>query len=259
MELLEHYKNIFQYVKVPIKVIAKDENNEFLEREFDFKDVVADLDKTATIRNLTEYVEHKSFNERVNVELLTTILNKIIIPFSMVIVDQDFSEVLNSSVCGTIQIVSEGTTNLYLATRTTQEKKLPELVDAETKKYLLDTLLKNNNSSIHYGFHNGSLRRYITGIDEYRAICTKLVPFGIDGEWFNRVGCIISPVTIKQWESNKHLEKSAFVDLICGSDEFLNLVEHVYVHQIEDGKYTKQEIEDKYREFIEEMYQICKN
>lgn len=258
MELLERYKNIFQYINVPIKVIAKGTNNEFLEKEFDFKDVVADLDKMATIRNLTEYVEHKSFTDRVNVELLTALLNKVKIPFSVIVVDKDFTEVLNLSVCGKILIASEGANKLYLTTRTTQEKKLPELVDVETKKYLLDTLLKNNNSSIHYGFHNGSLRRYITGIDEYRAICTKLVPFGIDGEWFNRVGCIISPVTIKQWESNKHLEKSVFTDLICSSEEFLNLVEHVYVYQIEEDKYSKDEISKKYREFVEEIYSNSK-
>ncbi len=254
IELLEQYKNIFQYVKVPITVIEKGANNEFSKKEFDFKDVVADLDKTVTIRNLTEYVEHKSFTERVNVELLTAILNKVKIPFSVVVVDKDFTEVLSSAVCGKIMIASEGTNKLYLTTRTTQEKKLPELVDTETKKYLFDTLLKNNNSSMHYGFHNGSLRRYITGINEYQAICTRIVPFGIDGEWFNRVGCIISPVTIKQWESNKHFEKSVFTDLICGSDEFLKLVEHVYVHQIEKDRYSKVEISKRYREFVEDLY-----
>ena len=84
------------------------------------------------------------------------------------------------------------------------------------------------------------------------------MPFGIDGEWFNREGCIISPVTIKQWESNKHLEKSAFTDLICGSDEFLNLVEYVYAYQIEEDKYSKDEISKRYREFIEEIYSNSK-
>lgn len=61
-----------------------------------------------------------------------------------------------------------------------------------------------------------------------------MVPFGIGGEWYHSVGYIISPVTMKQWEYNKHLERANFVDLICESDEFLNLIEHVYLHQIEE-------------------------
>lgn len=256
IELLQHYKEIFKNVQVPIAVLKKEDDNKFEECKIDFKDVVKDLSKTATIRNLSQYTEHKGFEERVKVELIKELLHIRMVPFTLVVVDKDFTEVLNSAVCSQIMIIEEGDRALHLSSRTIQERGLPELIDEETKKYLLGTLLTKNNSSVRYGFHNGSVRRFVTGIEEYAPICTTMVPFGIGGEWYHSVGYIISPVTMKQWEHNKHLEREAFVDLICESDEFLNLIEHVYLHQIEEEKYSKEEIAQKYKEFIGEMHSI---
>lgn len=253
-DLLERYKHTFQNVCVPITVLEKNANNEFIKVECDFKDVVADLSKTSTIQNLAAYIEHKAYTERVNEELVISLLNGKTVPFSIVIVEKDFTKVLNSSGCSKIMIISEGDSTLYLMSHTAQEKELPELVDGETKKYLLRTLLKKSSSSVYHGFHNGSVRRYIIGIKEYAPLCTKMVPFGIDGEWYHSIGYIISPVTIHQWERNKHLEVDAFVDLVCTSDEFINMVNHVYLYQIEKEKYSKEEIIKKYRDFIREMY-----
>lgn len=258
-ELLERYVNIFQSVRVQINVLKKNAENIFLEDTLDFKEVIKELDEMAIIRNLEDYVENKGATERVNTQLIIDLLNKRKPPFSVVVVNRDFSEILNSEICDKIMIISEMNGDLYLKLYTTQERKLPTLIDVDTKKYLLKNLLKKSKSSLHYGFHNSSMRRYITGIDEYTEICTTLVPFGIDGEWYHSIGYIISPVTIKQWESNKHLDKNNFVDLICFSDEFLNLVNYVYDHQIEKNKYSKEKILNRYREFIEEMYLISKS
>jgi hypothetical protein len=257
-ELLERYKNIFQRVCVQIPVLAKNSESVFVEQEIDFKEVIKELDEMTTIRNLTDYVENKGLVERVNTQLIMELLNKKEIPFSIVVVNKEFSEILNYETCGKIMIISEMGNNLYLMSYTTQERELPELIDDSTKKYLLDNLLKKSDSLVHHGFHDGSVRRYIIGINEYEEICTTVVPFGIEGEWDNGIGYIISPVTTKQWESNKHLERNAFVDWICDSDEFLNLVDHVYAHQVEKDKYSKEEISKKYREFIEEMYSNSK-
>ena len=250
--------NVFQSIYVQINVLMRNAENMFFEDILDFKDVVKELDEMATIKNLADYVENKGATESVNTQLIIELLNKRKTPFSVVVVGKEFSEILSSETCGKIMIISEMNSDLYLMSYTTQERKLPALIDVETKKYLLDNLLKESKSSLHYGFHNSSVRRYITGIDEYAEICTTLVPFGIDGEWRRSIGYIISPFTIKQWESNKHLERNAFVELICTSDEFLNLVDHVYAHQVEEDKYTKEEILKRYREFIEGMYSNSK-
>ena len=258
MELLEKYKNIFQYIQVPIAVMKKETNDIFLNKEIDFKDVVADLNKTVTIQNFSKYFENKVVPGRDDLKLLTETLNKADIPFSIVVIDKDFTEVLNFSACEKIMIIAEENNHLSLTSHTTQEKKMAELVGAGTKEYLMKSLLKDNNASIHYGFHDGSIRKCITAIAKYQAICTKRVPVGVGGERFNSEGYIISPITIKQWESNKHLGISAFTDLICANEEFLNLVEYVYIHQVEKGKYSKDEIINRYRDFIEEMYSIVK-
>ena len=258
-ELLVRYVEIFQSVEVPINVLKRNDENRFEVSTLDFKDVVKELDKMATIRNLEDYVEHKGLSEKVNVQLIIELLKKREVPFSVVVVNKEFSEILNSEVCDKIMIISEMNSDLYLKSYTTQDRKLPTLIDAPTKKYLLENLLKKGNSALHYGFHNNSARRFITGIDEYKEICTTMVPFGIGGEWYYSIRYIISPVTIKQWECNKHLDENAFVSLVCASDEFINLINHVYNYQIEKGKYTKEEITEKYREFIGEMYSICKS
>ena len=85
-----------------------------------------------------------------------------------------------------------------------------------------------------------------------------MVPFGIGGEWYPSVGYIISPITISQWERNKYLDMSDFVDNVCSNGEFLNLVNHIYSHQVEEEKYSKEEIIAKYKEFIEAMYSANK-
>lgn len=254
LDLLKKYEHVFQNVKVPIAVLEKKDDNGFLKVEHDFKEVVYNLQKTATIDNLEFYIEHKSFTERVNDELIISILNKEKLPFSMVIIDKDFTEVFSRSACGKLRIVQDGNNKLYLSSRSKQERELPELQNEETKNYLLKSLLRKNNSTIQYSFNTGSVRRYIIGIKEFAPLCTNLVPVGIGGDWYPSIGYIISPITISQWECIKHLEVSDFVNSVCSSEEFLNLVNHIYLHQVEKEKYSKEEIIKSYKKFIEEMY-----
>jgi len=254
LELLKKYEHVFQNVEVPIAVLEKTRDNRFLKVEHDFKEVVCNLQGTATINNLESYIEHKSFTERVNDELIISILNKEELPFSMVIIDKDFTEVLSRSACDKLRIIQDGNSKLYLTFRSTQERDLPELQNEETKNYLLKSLLRKNTSTIQYGFNTGSVRRCIIGIKEFAPLCTNLVPFGIGGVWYPSIGYIISPITISQWECIKHLEVSDFVNNVCSSEEFLNLVNHIYLHQVENEKYSKEEIVKSYKEFIKEMY-----
>lgn len=253
-ELLERYENVFQSVSVPVNVLIRDTDNQFVERQLDFKDVVKDLDGTAIIKNLMDYTESKGATETVNVQSIVQLLNSASVPFARVVVSRDFSDVLSSDWCGRLMTILEEDRYLHLMSYTIEERVLPTLVNEETKKYMFKTLLMKRNSSLRYGFYRNSVRRFMIGIDEYVEICTTEIPFGIDGKWYRSVGYIISPVTIKQWEDNKHLEIDEFVDLICAYDEFSNLVKHVYDHQLEQGKYSEGEIADKYREFIREIY-----
>lgn len=257
-ELLDHYANVFNEIDVPVNVLEKEPDNRFVENKIDFKEVVPVTDSIATIQNLLKYLEHKAFEEKVNVELIKSILNCSNVPFSKVIIDKKFSEILANATYNEIRVVSESNYSLYLTSYTVQENKLPKVIDNETKKFFLNCLLKRDNSSLHHGFTRASIRRYIVGLEEYAALCTKLVPFGIDGEWYHSTGYIISPITITQWENNKHLDEEAFLNLICASEEFKGVVEHVYLHQVEANKYSKEEVESKYREFVREIYINCK-
>lgn len=55
-----------------------------------------------------------------------------------------------------------------------------------------------------------------------------------------------------------HLEEDKFVEVICSCKEFSNLLDYVYEHQLEAGKYSKQKIKESYESFIREMYRIMK-
>lgn len=251
--LLEAYKQVFQNIEVPVTVLEKNDEKRFLKKEHDFKDIVSDLQQTATIHNLESFINHSLSIDRLNEELITDILNKKKPPFSTVIIDKDFSKVINSTALSRLMIVSEGAHTLHLTSPSTQILELPE-VDEETKDYLLNSLLKKNDSGRYRSFHMESMRRYIVGIKKYEPLCTNLVPFGITGEWYPSIGYIISPVTIPQWKSSGHLEVDDFVSNICSGEEFLNLVNHVYAHQIEKEKYSREDIIKNYKKLIKDIY-----
>ncbi len=172
-------------------------------------------------------------------------------------IDKNFTEVIKYTILSKIMIISDGDNTLHLISHSTQSQELPDVVNEETKNYLLNSLLKKNDSGIHRSFYTESMRRYIIGIKEYAQLCTNMVPFGIAGEWYY-IGYIISPITIYQWESARHLKEDDFVSDICSREEFLNLVNHVYAHQIEGKKYSKEEIIKNYEKLIKDMYEINK-
>ena len=259
MDLLEKHKNVFKNIQVSIDILSKNADNKFSPESKDFKEVVNDLENTAVIRNLTDYIEHRGSTEKVKTEQICSLLDQKDNPFEIIILNKDFTEVLDLAEHSRVLIITdtESKIKLYLQSYTIQEKKLPMLVDEDTKAYLFRSLFKTSGlSSLHVGFMRSSVRRYILAIEGYEEICTKMVPFGIDGEWYRCSGYIISPFTVKQWKNNKHLDEEKFVEFICKSDEFSNLVDHVFVHQLENDKFTKEAIENKYRKFIREMYRL---
>ena len=254
VRLLKDYKKVFEKIQVPITVLVKKEEG-FLKEEYDFKEVVSDLQNTATIYNYESFIEYSLSTKRLNEELITSILNKNNPTFSKIIIDENFTEVIKYTILSKIMIISDGNSTLHLISHSTQSQELPDVVNEETKNYLLNSLLKKNDSEIHRSFYTESMRRYIIGIKEYAPLCTNMVPFGIAGEWYY-IGYIISPITIYQWESARHLKKDDFVSDICSREEFLNLVNHVYAHQIEGEKHSKEKIIKNYKKLIKDMYEI---
>ena len=252
LQLLKDYESIFANIKVPIAVLKKN-GKEFINNKYDFKEIAYDLQNTATIRNLQSYIDYKTFNRSLNEELIICILNKNVIPFSIIIIDENFTEAIDSKSFSKIMIAFDEGKQLFLATHSTQNIELPE-VDEKTKHYLLNSLLKNNDLGRHSSLYTNSMRRYIIGIKEYASLCTNMVPFGIGGEHYSSVGYIISPITISQWESFGHLEINDFITHICSGEEFLNLVNHVYNYQIEKCKYSEEEIKKNYEKIVRDIY-----
>lgn len=257
LELLSTYKNTFEKVNKCVNVLEKNSENGFIERKINFKEVMVRLNQTLIISNLDDYTQYGYDSIRLSVDTIKQIVNKNKVPFPMIVVDKNFTEQLNCSFFEKIIFIPEGK-GLLMGLPTSEKIKLPIAVDEKTNKYLVKQLLKPSKLQGLYIFGRVSTRRYAIATKEYEPICTSQVPFGISGMIHESTSYIISPVTIKQWETNKNLEENKFVEMICSCKEFLNLVDYVYEHQLEAGKYMKQKIKEEYERLIREQYRIMK-
>lgn len=259
LALIKNYSNIFNKIEVKIDVLKKKDDNKFYKEQCDFKEVVCDLTKMAIIKNLDSYIEYKSFVERVNENLVIRLLNQGDVSFSVIIIDRHFIEAFDYIACSKLLIVSDGENRLDIMSYANNANGPLELANKETKDYLLKSLLQKNDLAMYYTFPRGSERRCIMGIKEYAPLCTDTVPFGIGGNRYSHEGgYIISPVTISKWNSANHQEVSDFVNDVCSCKEFYNLVDYVYLHQIQKEQFSKNDIIETYKNLTEEIYNVNK-
>ena len=258
---MKQYNDIFKNVNVIIDVLKKGNDGIFDEGEMDFKEVIKDLKQALMVCNLDNYIEYDVEGSRIDVEAIETVLDKSNISFSTVVVDKEFISILRKAFCEQVLIIAEEKRDrcLWLRTLTVEEGKLPDVVDKSTKKNLVGNLLKKKKLLGNYILSEMTMRKFMIGIKEYEPLCTTQIPFGIMGErYYPSIGYIISPVTIKQWEDYKQLGADRLVEIISSCLEFSSLVDYVYEHQLKKGKYSKEEIRKCYKEFMREMYEICK-
>lgn len=259
IKILEKYKNTLDKIYISVDILERDSGNVFVKRNIDFKDVVADLKQTLIVHNINNYVSFGAVEgwDQVDINSIKELLDQHEVPFSKVIVDKKFIDVLRCSSFKEIMVIPEGR-GLYLGIPAIDEKELPVVSDEGTRQYLIKNLLRKRRSRTAYMFSGISTRQYTIGIRGYEAICTTQVPLGTGGVRYSDMRYIISPITIKQWDNNKHLEEDKFVEVICSCKEFSNLLDYVYEHQLEAGKYSKQKIKESYESFIREMYRTMK-
>ena len=252
--LLEKHTQIFEKIKENIAVLVKT-SGDYINEEIDFKDIFEDLENVAIINNIDSYTEYIQFKDTVNEESIKKILNENDITFSKIIIDKNFTEMMGINRFNKLKIVSCEDKMLKLTSFSKENRQFPESCDKETTNCLLRSLLKKKSDHTSY---KDSIRKYMICIDKYKKLCTKRVPFGIDGDGRNNSGYIISPVTTLQWESLEKLNLNDFVENVCSKEEFSRLVDYVYENQFELGRYTKEEITENYKSFIMDMYKINK-
>lgn len=257
IELLSKYKEIFESIPLDVDVLKK--NGSVYENvKVDFKQVMSNLNDMVTIKNLSNFIENKTSKESINIELIKNILDTQEVTFSIVVVDKNFTEVLDFPYSENVAIVSSEDNYIYLIVHSVETNKLPYALDDKSKIFLLSSMFKRNKSTRRYGFVSPSMRKYIMGIADYETICTPVVPFGVAGEGYRSIGYIIAPFTVEQWENNKHLSIDEFEKTICGSKEFQNLVNHVSEHQLRESKCSKEDIRKGYVDLIRDLYNNTK-
>lgn len=256
ISLLKDYSKVFENIKVDIDVLDKSSDNEYIIKSEDFKNLFSDLENTAIINNIDSYTEYIQFKDKVNKESIKKILNENNITFSKIIIDKNFIDVVDCNRFNKLKIVSYEDKILKLTSFSKEDNKFLKSCDEETTNYLLRSLLKKKSD---HRFYKDSIRKYMICIDKYKKIYTENLPFGIYRDWRSSLGYIISPITIPQWEYFKNLELDDVINNICSKEEFINLVDYVYENQFELGNYTKEEITDSYKLFIEDLYKTNKN
>lgn len=254
LELLRNYKEIFQNIDVKIPVLKKEEDDRFIKKDIHFAKVMENFDQVATIYDRDRYYVYKPIPLRIDLRRVKALIKQKKIPFSIIILDFDFSESLEANNCESVMISIYKKDVLYLFSYTIHSGKLVKPIDDETEEYLIKTLLKEE--IYYFESDNGSIRRYMPGIQKYAPICTLTIPNGIKGEWDPRAGYIISPITVAQWKEYSYLEYDDFENVICSGVEFSNLVDYVHEHPFGEKAYTKEEIEETYKKLIKRLYSL---
>lgn len=260
-ELLDNNKQIFNCITKTVRVI-KNIDNRYSEDEMDFKNIMNDLNNVAFIYNIHDYEEHSSLHG--DLVLKTNEIIQVLnnseseCKFKVIVVDRDFYALFKSEFCSNIQIIQKDDNIVYLKSYSDENKKLPGVLDENTKDSILrDLVVKNNSPDIIHEFYDGMLRRFILGIDEYPSILSREVPFGIGGDWHRSKGYIISPVTSIQWEKYALLSKEQFIESISNSEEFQRLVKYVYEHQLDKCNNSQEKIREEYIRLIGDIYDVC--
>lgn len=252
-ELLKKYKDLFQQVQVMIPVFKKNLNDQFRKQALDFKEIMDNLDETAIVYRLEDFVDPGN-RKQVYFRQISAFLKQGNIPFSIVVADIQLTHALHSGGYRKAVVLSNKNDSIHLVSCTPEKGELLE-VDEETRKYLVKTLLKEDQHYLETSYD--SIRRYMPGIKNYAQICTSTVPDSIKGEWNPGTGYIISPINVIRWNEYSRMECDVFVDLACADVDFSNLLDYVYNHQFKEKKYSKKEIEETYKKLARDIYYIC--
>ena len=104
MELLREYNDIFQNIDVKIPVLKKEDNGRFMKKELHFTKVMENLDQVATIYDRDRYYVYKPIQLRIDLNRVKMLLKQKKIPFSIIILNFDFSELLEAGNCESVMI-----------------------------------------------------------------------------------------------------------------------------------------------------------
>ena len=256
MELLKKYEKIFRKIKIMISVLKKEADGQFAKQKINFKEIMRNLNQVATIYNLDAYYEYNGYESEIKLELINRLLNQRPVPFSIIVVDYRFSMLLERARSKKIMVLLWKKYNMYLISHELHGEVLIDSVNKETEQYFIKTLLKEE--PCYFEDLGNSIRRYIPGIKKYAQLCVSTVPDSIKGERIYCYAYIISPITIRQWDEYHHLEYQEFLEKICSSVEYCNLIDYVYKNQFEKKKYSKEEIEQMYGKLIKEIWILAR-
>lgn len=144
----------------------------------------------------------------------------------------------------------------YLADWTNDSVERIQCVNDFTRNELLMILLKKTN----YYFSQIRLAIPSLAIDEYYSLAVKTIPRSIEITiYVANKSSIISPISLDEVCMMKKMSLEKYIAMIKNKDTFVNLVNYVFENQLEDKKYSKEEIEKSYTLLIEELFNLYRD
>lgn len=254
----QEYEEFLEDIDYKIEVFVKGEDKKYKREQIEFKDIYKDFPNGLTYLNIEKFVETKSWKESVNYDEIEKILNNNIeqIESNNIIVDSDFIKIIRDYRINKIEYIHDKYELIIYSIINNNEWKI--VVNDITKKYIIKKLASIGDKSHSRSWGTSLMRCSIPAIEEYSLLAVNYVPSRIYNEFnSNNIVEIISPITKDDAEQIKQYnDENLFMESIVKRNDYRNLCEHTFKYQKQKDRYTREEIDKKYRELIIEYYDI---
>lgn len=257
--MIEEYPNRFQQVPLEVETFCVDKEKRSVNLEKrKFYDVVKQPDKIAYV-NLSDIVKvpiEQQKNE--DLQCVKEILERSIdrIPAEYIIVDERLCRELKSYGISNVSIVEDEKTILFFSICESDEDCCVR-VDEEVKQFILQFLGEKSRVCDSNFWYGDTRRKFIPVFYDYKELAVKRRIFGMNGMTFPQTAILISPILPEDEACRNSMEKELWAENILQRRDFERLVDYVYENQVKAGTYSKEVIVKKYKELIQEYYEIA--
>ena len=241
--------------------IFEKEDNKFIRKTLNIKDILPNIENVSFI-NQNRFLEKNT--NKYDLELIEKVLNENIdeIESKIIIISELFQDISLEYYIRTVKFCTRHKEKLLIYYNISSEINEGIEMDLTTReKFILALGKKIDEITYINDLNKQNLRYAMPMLKDYKIITVKRLNYSIPTMQLfcqNKL-CIISPFckddlnTLEEYK----LSKEKFVETVMNSPKFQNLVKYVQENYYsEKDKPTEDEIKNKYKELIEEYYDV---
>lgn len=252
------YKELLRDEDFKFKSLVK-EDNLFKDKLIPFKQLIDDYPNLTYI-NAYDFAKNTMGKEECDYESIASVINakKDDIRETRIIIDKDLIDIIRRFFVKKIQYInSDKKIFIYTIDINNVSEKVD--TDYETKKYIIDELAIDESEKRDYiNFGRNEVRCSIPVIEGYEDLAININFYRIYGKHNTRFR-IISPITkYDRAEINNFGNKEIFINHIVKRDDYKNLVQLTYNHQVSETKNSESTISTLYQKLIGEFFENTK-